>query len=154
MGASSWVSRRNPVIVLARDSKPVTQKYSEMGVREMGRNVLTIYLYETPTYSSEPDPMPETAVDFIAWLQGLIDTVPEEHRSSVIIDVGDDGDYDCPAPQLSVYWQREETDEEQSERLAAESIDSRRRLEDAARRAKMEYERLQREIDAWFKKGT
>lgn len=91
----------------------------------MRRQTKTITLYESCRYSNTLDKLPSRVQEFIAWLEALISSVPEEDRSAIEIEFDDDGDYDSPSPQLRITYSRLETDAEMNERLD----------EDAERRA-------------------
>lgn len=61
---------------------------------------------------------PENAIEFVAWLNGLLLKVPEAHRASTTIKCS--GDYDS-GYAVDVEWRRPETDEEYNSRLSHEA---------------------------------
>ena len=82
---------------------------------------------------------PSNLSGVITWLQGLLDSVPEEHRSNVIIEFDSDGDYDDPGPKVTIYYERPETDEElrDRQRRNADRIKQARQRVEAAERQKL-----------------
>ena len=63
---------------------------------------------------------PEKLVDAIAWLNELLEEIPEEHRSQTIITVESETDYDGHNPRVVIAYRRPETDEEMADRIRRE----------------------------------
>lgn len=61
--------------------------------------------------------LPESAVEFAAWLTAVIAEVPSEFQKDVMIDFEVAPDYDGGHVGLELYYQRPETEEEEKERL-------------------------------------
>jgi hypothetical protein len=111
----------------------------------MTKQTLSFDLYRTPSYSRDDNsPPPTSAAQFIVWLQALIALVPDEHRASVQIEFDDDGDYDRPRPELSVYWTRLESDEEYAARTQREAAQTARRDQQRIAEELATLDRLQR----------
>ncbi len=72
---------------------------------------IKVNLYYTSQGAAE-DGLPTFLKDAIPWLQKILDEVPIEYKDSVIIDVGTDGDYDSPQPELSIWYRRPKTADE------------------------------------------
>lgn len=69
------------------------------------------------------------AADFIAQLSGLLKLVPEEFKAAVVVEFDRTGsDYDFSRGEMSLYYIRNETDEEMEKR-AAQAVRSQREQE-------------------------
>lgn len=108
----------------------------------MTKRTISTELYKTPRYSDDKNPPPRNAHDFMVWLQGLIDSVPEAHRAAVGIEFDDDGDCDSPHPELTIWWWREETDAEYASRLSAEQAEQERRAAAKIAEERAQFEKL------------
>lgn len=94
------------------------------------RRLVTTTLFEAERHD---DKWPtDNAVEFVAWLQGLIDQVPGEFRANVSIEIESGGGYDGDAPSIEVAWSRPETDLEMHDRQRAEALAAHRRAEEQA----------------------
>jgi hypothetical protein len=69
---------------------------------------------------------PQDAEGFLAWVASKINAIPEEHRASTKIIVGDETEYDCSYPYIEFEYWRPETDEEMQERQERAKQDARR----------------------------
>lgn len=67
-----------------------------------------------------------TLQEFNDWFNGLINSVPEEHKASVIVEITDD---DGNGPQLYIWYKRIETQEEVDARHADDELNNERRKE-------------------------
>ena len=76
-------------------------------------------------------------LEFIDELRALTLDVPEEHRSQVKLKFDPKSDDDYPCGEISLYYQREETDEEVAARQQAD--EQRRLLSEDRELAHLEY---------------
>lgn len=82
---------------------------------------------------SDAEP-PETVEGVIEWLKGLLSDVPAEYRAAVAFEFNKYGsDYDTACGEISIYYDRPETDEEMNARIARENEAERARAEDRER---------------------
>ena len=80
--------------------------------------------------------------DFIAGLQGILESIPAEFRGAALLRFDRrGGDYECPEGELDVYYMRSETDEEIAERHRSHE-DAK---ESEFRRAESHYLRMKQE---------
>ena len=66
--------------------------------------------------------LPTRLLDWPAFIQGLIEQVPEALRDTATVFFGNDGDWDHPQPEFAVDYERPETEEEAAQRAAAEQF--------------------------------
>lgn len=85
--------------------------------------------------------------EFLARVQSVLGSIPEERRRTAKVYFGTREDYDCHAATWGVYYHREETDEEVAARIANAEAEEQARAN--ARRA--EYERLRKEFEGGAK---
>lgn len=88
------------------------------------------------TEQCDGDWPPETAAEFMAWWQSMIDRIPEEHRSEARIEIDTTAGYDRDFAHLEIYYLRPETDEERAARVQAEQ--ARAEAREAQERARYE----------------
>ena len=63
--------------------------------------------------------IPGNLVEFIAWFDKHLQTIPEEHRKSTLVAI-EDGDDDWEYPgHISIYYFRPETGSEHAARIAS-----------------------------------
>lgn len=70
---------------------------------------------------------PENAVEFVDWLQGHIDTVPEIYRGNVSIDIDLNGFFEPDDVELCILYSRPETGDEAKARTIREHVASKAR---------------------------
>lgn len=76
-----------------------------------------VVVFEQQRYGGEW--MPEKLTDAVAWLQGLLEQVPAEHRDAVKIDIDSTSSYeDSHYATIKVSYWRPPTAEEREGRLA------------------------------------
>ena len=79
--------------------------------------IVDLYAYEG--YSGRR--LPEKLGEFLSMFREMIGTVPPEHQNGIRIELSADKSEDGEAyPVISIFYPREETDQELKERLAAE----------------------------------
>jgi hypothetical protein len=71
---------------------------------------------------------PTNALLCIKWFQAKIDSVPDEFKGSVSIDIDSTTSYDCDYAEIDMYYYRPETLQEEAIRAA--EISSRDKLEE------------------------
>ena len=102
------------------------------------RRQVQITVVEAEEYES--DFPPNTLPEFQAWLKEVVDLIPEEFRSVTQVRIEGYSSYDSAIGKVSIWYCRNETDEEYARRLSA-NMDEEKRKE----RAEMEtLERLLR----------
>jgi hypothetical protein len=94
----------------------------------------TVKLFEGRSY--DEDFLPDNLIQAIGWLQSKLDSVPDEFKGSVTIEM--ESDSDCGPVALTLAYQRPPTDDE----VAARHAEYRKRTERDIALAK---ERLARE---------
>ena len=61
-------------------------------------------------------------VDLIAWLQGILEEIPEECRDRAFIEIDSEGGYEGEHHvEMSLCYQRDETDSEMEKRIASDA---------------------------------
>ena len=92
---------------------------------KLDRKTIKEYVLVTGEYDDDDNrpAFPEFLAATIAYLTELLESVPSEFRDKVKFEFGDDGDWDGAHPQISIWYERLETDEELAarERSAYES---------------------------------
>lgn len=79
------------------------------------RKIIDIEVSEDGIYMMEGK-----ASDFIAWLQGKVDEIDEEHRHTAFIETSVYDDYGSPTAHFTLKYRRPETDAEMERRIAEE----------------------------------
>jgi hypothetical protein len=98
----------------------------------------------TVNVHSWDDDFDAPVIEFMAQVKCLIDQVPEAYRDALRLDFSRrGGDYDDSRGELSLYYSREETDQEVSARADSHA----RWKQDELERVRRNYERLKAEID-------
>jgi hypothetical protein len=106
---------------------------------------LTVTLCSITSYKAE-ERFPMTVVDFVEWLNEMKEEVPQEYRDSVTIDIDlSTGEYETP--EMSVYYFRPETDQEEAVREGREAAYQRARAERQEADERAEFERLKRKYN-------
>jgi hypothetical protein len=96
------------------------------------RQTRVVTLHQRDIYGSaiKDDYGADDLRDFIAFFQGLLAKVPVELVSSAKVEIESYCEYDSSRAQITVYYERPETDEEMaarlSERLAAKAREAER----------------------------
>ncbi len=94
-------------------------------------------------YSMNDLGLPENLVEFSAWVQGLLDQIPEQYRNSAEITLYTERDFDSAVICMNVFYEREETPEELAQRLADQKIGKSR----AYREKWQQIEKLKKELE-------
>ena len=105
----------------------------------MSKQTIEVTVYNSNNGNVE-DP-PDNAIKYYEWLKDIINTIPEEHRSKVEINV--ESDYDTSTVSTRIFYFREETDEEvklreERETKYSQQFEARERLQLAL--LKLKYE--------------
>jgi hypothetical protein len=105
------------------------------------KRLVQVKLHSFTEYSM--DKVPKGLVEFADWLHAMSKIVPEAHRDNARIEFDLEAGEDA-TPQVSMYYTRPETDEEEAERMRQHeehrrSVDMYNEARDRA-----EYERLKR----------
>ena len=66
--------------------------------------------------------LPEIPDEFIQWWVDKFSIIPEEHKESAFVECSTVVDYDCAQFEVEIGYFRLETNEEESNRLNADSI--------------------------------
>lgn len=100
-----------------------------------------VSVFETPIFNRDRDWPPDDLVGFIAWFQGKLDEIPEQFRGAARVDLSTDYEEGDCYVDLSIYYDRPETEEEIDARQKKEW--SRNRARDKAIEAseRREYEK-------------
>ena len=86
--------------------------------------------------------IPSNPKDFMAYWQELLNEVPEQYKDSAKIQMDSKESYGSAIIECTIYYEREETDEEEIKRESRIKHDEARRNE----RKMQEYLRLQKEL--------
>ena len=86
--------------------------------------------------------IPSNLKDFMEYWQDLFNEVPEQYRDSAKVEMEAKESYGSAAIECTIYYEREETDEEEMKRELLIKHDEARRNE----RKMQEYLRLQKEL--------
>ena len=64
--------------------------------------------------------LPDNPKEFLKWWQDKFDLVPDKYRGVAKVDCSTITSYDCSQLEVEVYYYRDETDEEEADRLKSE----------------------------------
>lgn len=103
-----------------------------------------ICLVDADPYDSDlPFKFEGSLQEFIAALVKILESIPVEYQSSVIIDIDSTDEYDYHKPTINIYYQRLETEKEMNERLRQEE----RIFDLKISQERREYQRLKKKFE-------
>ncbi len=106
--------------------------------RDLDLRLVDDYLSIYPDYNM-------TLPEAVAWLQGLLDKVPQEHRERSYFQIESESDYEGGySTTLRIGYRREETDEEMAQREAKEAAEHNAYVAKREAEERAAYEALRR----------
>ena len=101
----------------------------------MTRQMKTITVFDKERYDGEWPPEP--AMEFLAWMNAKILTIPAEYLHKATVELSSSSGYDdCHYPRITIEYERPESDDEMADRT---------RTNDRERKARESRERAQYE---------